>query len=104
MKPVKALTHEEYLEQIRAVARDVTKDPETARRFLKGLGLLKKRRILEGEEREQVLTMLRLLGPGEDSNNQHVWTTSWRVGNIEYNYHTGAEFVELEEVIDNEDE
>ena len=97
------MTHAEYLEQIRAVAKDVTKDPETARRFLKGLGLLKKRRSLQGEEREQVLTMLRLLGPGEQSNNQHVWTESWRVGNIEYNHHSCENFEELEEVIE-EDE
>ncbi len=76
--------------------------PEECGDFLKSLGLLKKRRILEGEELERVLTMLRLLGPGEDSNNQHVWTTSWRVGNIEYNLHSGEGFEELEEVIDDE--
>ena len=76
--------------------------PEQAHAFLKRMGLLKKRRVIEGEELEQVLTMLRLLGPGEDSNNQHVWTTSWRVGNIEYNHHCGDGFEELEEVIDDE--
>jgi hypothetical protein len=76
--------------------------PEQARDFLKKLGIFKKRRILEGEELEQVLTMLRLLGPGEQSNNQHVWTESWRVGNIEYNIHSGENFEELEEVIDDE--
>jgi mRNA-degrading endonuclease YafQ of YafQ-DinJ toxin-antitoxin module len=76
--------------------------PEEARAFLKSLGLLKKRRILEGDELERVMTMLRLLGPGEQSNNQHVWTESWRVGNIEYNIHCGENFEELEEVIDDE--
>ena len=96
------MNHKEYLDRLRAIGEDVTKDPESARRFLKGLGLLKKRRVIEGEEREQVLTMLRLLGPGEQSNNQHIWTESWRVGNIEYNIHTGAKFQELEEVIDDE--
>lgn len=96
------MNHKEYLDRLRAIGEDVTKDPESARRFLKGLGLLKKRRIIEGEEREKVLTMLRLLGPGEESNNQRVWTESWRVGNIEYNIHTGEGFEELEEVIDDE--
>lgn len=96
------MTHEEYLEKLKAIGKDLTRDPETARRFLKGLGLLKQRRTIVGEEREQVMTMLRLLGPGEQSNNQHVWTESWRVGNIEYNLHVGAEFDDLEEVIDNE--
>ena len=96
------MNHKEYLARLRAVGEKLTKDPEASRRFLKGLGLLKKRRIIEGEEREQVLTMLRLIGPGEQSNNQHVWTESWRVGNIEYNIHTGEKFEELEEVIDDE--
>jgi ribosomal protein L30/L7E len=77
--------------------------PEEARAFLKSLGLLKKRRIIsDTEEQEQILTMLRLLGPGESSNNQHVWTESWRVGNIEYNIHSGEGFEELEEVIDDD--
>ena len=76
--------------------------PEQARAFLKSLGLLKKRRILEGEELERVLTMLRLMGPGEQSNNQHIWTESWRVGNIEYNHHFGSGVDEIEEVIEDE--
>lgn len=97
------MSHKEYLDRLRAIGEDVTKDPESARRFLKGLGLLKKRRVIDDPaEQEQVLTMLRLLGPGESSNNQHVWTESWRVGNIEYNIHTGDKFEELEEVIDDE--
>ena len=78
------------------------KNKEEATAFLKSLGLLRKRRILKGEELERVLTMLRLLGPGEQSNNQHVWTESWRVGNIEYNHHSGDGFEELEEVTDDE--
>lgn len=97
------MSHKEYLDRLRAIGEDVTKDPESARRFLKGLGLLKKRRVIDDPaEQEQVLTMLRLLGPGEQSNNQHIWTESWRVGNIEYNIHSGENFEELEEVIDDE--
>ena len=77
--------------------------PEEARDFLKSLGLLKKRRIItDPEEQERILTMLRLIGPGESSNNQHVWTESWRVGNVEYNIHSGDKFEELEEVIDDD--
>ena len=73
---------------------------EEARAWLKELGLLKKRRTIVGEEREKVMTMLRLIGPGEQSNNQHIWTESWTVGNITYNLHTGTEFDDLEEVIE----
>jgi len=96
------MTHEKYLERIRAHGAELRKDPEKLVAFLKSLGLLKKRRILQGEELEQVLTMLRLMGPGKESNNQHVWTESWRIGNVEYNYHTGSGINELEEVIDDE--
>lgn len=96
------MTNEEYLDKIRTAGENLRKDPEKLVAFLKGLGLFKKRRILEGEELEQVLTMLRLKGPGESSNNQHVWTESWRIGNVEYNYHTGSGINELEEVIDDE--
>ena len=67
--------------------------------LLASIGALDKRRTITGEEREKVLTMLRLKGPGEQSNNQHVWTESWTMGNITYNYHVGAEFDDLEEVI-----
>ena len=96
------MTHEEYLAQLRTTVEDLRQDPERLRALMKSLGLFKKRRIIEGEELEQVLTMLRLLGPGEASNNQRVWTTSWRVGDIEYNHHVGDGFDELEEVTDDE--
>ena len=76
--------------------------PEQARNLLQKLGVFKKRRLIYGEERERILTMLRLRGPGEQSNNQHVWTESWRVDNVEYNIHCGDGFEELEEVIDDE--
>ena len=72
---------------------------EQIQNVLISIGAFDKRRVLKGEELEQTLTMLRLLGPGEDSNNQHVWTTSWTVGNITYNHHVGDRFEELEEVI-----
>ena len=76
------------------------KTREEARAFLKSCGLLNTRRTLTGEERDKVMTMLRLMGPGEQSNNQHVWTESWTVGNITYNYHVGEEIDDLEEVVE----
>jgi len=96
------MTDEEYLEHIRTAGENLRKDPEKLRAFMKSLGLTKKRRILHGEELEQVMTMLRLKGPGEQSNNQHVWTESWRVGNIEYNIHSGDGWEELEAVTDDD--
>lgn len=78
------------------------KTKEEARAFLKICGLLKTSRTLVGEEREKTMTMLRLMGPGQQSNNQHVWTESWTVGNITYNYHVGVEFDDLEEVTEDD--
>ena len=98
------MSRKEYLDSLRAAGEELRNDPEKLKQFMKGLGLFKKRRIItDPKEQEQVMTMLRLLGPGEQSNNQHVWTESWRVGNIEYNIHSGEKFEELEEVIDNDD-
>jgi ribosomal protein L30/L7E len=74
--------------------------PEEARAFLKSLGLLKKTRVLEGEERAKVETMLRLIGPGEESNNQRFWTEQWKVGNVTYQHTTGQNVDELAEIIE----
>lgn len=74
---------------------------EQARAMLKQLGFLKLRRVLEGEEREKVFTMLRLI-PSERSNNQHLWCESWQVGNITYDHITGDGVDELVEITDNE--
>lgn len=71
--------------------------PEQARKFLGKLGLLNQRRIITGDEREKVLTMLRLT-PSQNSNNQRIWTETWVVGNITYHHHVGDGFDELEEV------
>ena len=38
------------------------------------------RRTLEGEEREQVLTMLALIGPAVTTNNQHSWSEDYVQG------------------------
>lgn len=79
----------------------MTKTKEEAREFLKRAGLLKTRRVIAGEEREKVFTMLRML-PSEESNNQHFWCKSWTVGNVVYNHYTGSGVDELEEVTDDE--
>ena len=71
---------------------------QEARAWLKSMGLLKTTRILEGKEREQVETMLRLLGPGQESNNQRFWTEEWTVGNITYQHVTGSGVNELVEI------
>lgn len=74
---------------------------EEARAWLKELGLLKTRRVLEGDEREKTFTMLRLI-PSEKSNNQHLWCESWTVGNIQYDHLTGDGVDELVEITEDD--
>ena len=75
------------------------KTKEEARAFLKSLGLLKKCRVIKGEERKQVETMLALV-PYEDSNNQRFWCRTWVVGDITYKHYSGSGLDDLEEIIE----
>ena len=77
------------------------KTHQEARAFLKKLGLLKTTRILVGEEREKVETMLRLI-PCESSNNQRLWTDEWVVGDITYQHITGEGVDELAEITEDD--
>lgn len=80
---------------------DAPQTPEAARAFLKRCGLLKKTRVLEGEEREKMFTMLRLM-PSESSNNQHLWCETWVVKDITYKHITGDGVDELVETIEDD--
>lgn len=75
--------------------------PEQATEFLKKMGWLKPSRVVQGEEREKLLTMLRLM-PSESSNNQRFWSESWQVGNKTYVHTTGEGIDELEEIIEDD--
>lgn len=69
---------------------------EEARAFLKRAGLLKNKRVIQGEEREKTLTMLRLM-PSESSNSQHLWTETWTLGDVTYDLVSGTGIDELVE-------
>jgi len=84
------------------VTPDRFKSKEEARAFLKRLGLLKTTRILEGEEREQVFTMLALLPPPESSNSQRFWTDEWIVGDKTYQHTIGEGIDELAEITEDD--
>ncbi len=75
---------------------------EEARDWLKALDFLRTQRVIEGDEREKIFTMLRLL-PSTHTNNQHLWCESWTVGNTTYDHLTGDGVDELIEITE-EDE
>lgn len=77
------------------------KTPAQARAFLKKLGYLNKMRVIEGAEREKTLTMLRLM-PSETSNSQHLWTETWRVGNVTYDLVSGDGVDDLIEITEDD--
>ena len=77
------------------------KTREEARAFLKRCGLLDTCRVLEGEEREKIFTMLKMM-PSTISNNQHLWCESWTVGNRRYDFVTGNGVNELVEIIEHD--
>ena len=53
------------------------------------------RRTLEGTEREQVLTMLALIGPTATTNNQHSWSEDY----VQSNQHWCVTYFPNEEPI-----
>lgn len=56
---------------------------EEAIEFLKSIGM-KNRRVLEGDEREHILTLLALLEPIDVSNNQRTFTETYLHAGKEY--------------------
>lgn len=55
------------------------------------------RRTLEGLEREQVLLLLAMMEPFEQSNNQHSWTNCYRIGETEYHI---TSFPDWDDIVD----
>ena len=51
--------------------------------FLKSIGM-KKRRLIEGVEREHMLTLLTLIEPTDSSNNQRTFTETYHHAGKEY--------------------
>lgn len=77
------------------------KTRDEARAFLKRAGLLNTKRVIEGEEREKTLTMLRLMD-SEVSNNQHLWFETWKIGNLTYELISGSGVDELIEITEDD--
>lgn len=57
------------------------------------------RRVIEGQEREHLMTVLRLIQPTSDSNNQRYWTDVYHHADKEYHHTTGEDFDELTEIL-----
>ena len=98
------MTHEEQLQAIRTTADNIRKDPEKLKKFLRAV-MGAPRRTLEGKEKNDIILLLALMEPFEQSNNQHSWTDCYRIGETEYHVTNfpGAEVI-VDEILKEEDE
>jgi len=82
--------------------RRMKEDPEYAKQFLRAV-MGPPRRVLEGQEREHMLTVFRLLEPFETSNNQRSFTEEYRHANKIYHVHYFEGETEVEEILEDEE-
>lgn len=72
--------------------------PEQAHAFLRKV-MGPEQRIIEGVEREHLLTVFNLLEPTEETNNQRSWTTVYEHAGKTYHLTTGDGWDELAEIL-----
>jgi hypothetical protein len=77
-------------------ARHAAMTPEEARAWIRKV-MGPPKRTLEGKERKHILFMLALIEPFEESNNQHSWTSCYKIGNKEYHV---TSFPNAQDVVD----
>jgi len=70
---------------------------EEARAFIRKV-MGPPRRSLEGKEREHIWTLLQLIEPTSQSNNQRSWTDVFHLNGKEYHVHYFGEEPDIEEV------
>ena len=63
------------------MAKDLTKEEAIA--WLRRIMGPPRREIL-GKEKEQLMLLFQMMEPFEQTNNQHTWTDSYKIGNTTY--------------------
>lgn len=76
-------------------AEKLRNDPERLKAFMRSV-MGPPKRTLEGKEKEQVLLLLELIEPFDNSNNQHSWTDFYRVSETVYH----VTYIEEEVIVD----
>ena len=56
------------------------------------------RRSLEGKERDHIWTLLQLIEPASQSNNQRTWTDVYHLNGKEYHVHYFDDTPDIEEI------
>lgn len=89
------------LKLIKDAHEELLKDPVKLKKFMVSIGAYDVHRKIEGQERENLVLLFKMMEPTEQSNNQHSWTDTYHIGEREYRVHyfPGAEEAEIEEYI-----
>ena len=79
-------------------AEELAKDPAKLKKFLRKV-MGPEQRIIEGIEREHLLTVFKLLQSTDETNNQRSWTTVYEHAGKTYHLTTGDGWDELTEIL-----
>lgn len=77
---------------------ELCKDPIELKKFLRKV-MGPEQRIIEGQEREHLLTVFNLIAPTDETNNQRSWTTVYEHAGKTYHLTTGDGWDELAEIL-----
>lgn len=61
------------------------------------------KRVINGDEKEHLLTVFRLIDPTEETNNQRFWTTVYHHAGKEYHLTESEGWDELAEILPDEE-
>lgn len=78
--------------------QNLSADPVKMKKFLRAV-MGPDKRILQGDEREHMLTVFKLIEPVSSSNNQRSFTEEYTHAGKEYHVHYFDQDIEVEEIL-----
>ena len=92
------VTAKTNLDWIQEAADRIMSDPIKLKEFMRRI-MGPNQRIIEGQEKEHLLTVFRLTEPTEESNNQRSWTSVYEHAGKTYHLTLGDGWDELAEIL-----
>lgn len=92
------MTAKTNLDWMQEAADRIMSDPIKLKEFMRSV-MGPKQRIIEGQEREHLLTVFNLIAPVDETNNQRSWTTVYEHAGKTYHFTTGDGWDELAEIL-----
>ena len=77
------MTNDEYLERMKKFSEDLRNDPVRLKAFMRSV-MGPPYKTLEGKEKNDIILLLAMIEPYEQTNNQHSWTDYYMIGETEY--------------------